>query len=233
MGMVVGGFDEETFNKKPKMKYYEGMKEDVQNLLFTSEKMSHNIVRIIDELANNEHIYKLLSNPTDSPFDPYDDPEKEKASQISFENKDIAKNNGPKQQIFAFPFSIEAKTNYDVNIRVYYNEGTFRNNGIMTNAQMNVDIICSQRMWLYMVKKEKLRLIRPYSIMNQIVNNIFRAETSNILGRPVGYNHFTVNSKYECIRIYVNTDDMERQRSMLPNPSEEILSGGSPIKEGE
>lgn len=225
MGAKVAGYEESTSYIEQKPEYYENKSEPIQELLFTSQKMSNNIVRIMDKMAGVRLLFDLLTNMDDYPFQKRQPEEQEKLDRI-FEQGGIKKNAGIHQKIFPYPFNPEVKETHDVNVRVYYNEGGISANGLLSSGQMNIDIICSHEVWLCNAKTKEgnLRLIRPYIIQDLIITKIFRDIEKDSLGRPSGYKHFTVNSKYECLRIYVNTSDVEKTDGMLPSNLEDIFN---------
>ena len=190
MGMVIGGGIEEN---------------EVRGL--TLERMSTNIVIVMDILASNQAIFELLYFEDDKPFSHDLTSEEESVARQCFEQKLIMKNNSTLQRISPIPFNPNAQETSQVFIRVYYNQGSFDSTNVISTHQLNIDVICSKDLWLINDTIHKLPLIRPYSIMSRIVDLVGKGMNENgiNIGKFNGFKHFTVNEKFECLRLYNNT----------------------------
>ena len=171
---------------------------------FTVDKMSTNIVRIMDKLAGNEDVFKLLYYLDGSSLkkDLKDDP----IAKAIFDKKSIIKNKDENQKIKAFPFDPEPATEETILIRVYYSNGNIEADGVYSNSQINIDIICSHDYWL--TSDSELKLIRPYALMSRI-NQLLTEDKMDKLPRPTAFKQLTVNSKFECLRLYTRAVAIE------------------------
>lgn len=188
MGMVIGGGIESN---------------EIRGL--TIERMSTNIVMIMDALASNQAIFELLYFEDDKPFS--HDLEIDTVAKNYFEQKTITKSNSMVQRISPIPFNPNVQETSQVFIRVYYNQGSFDGTNIIGNHQLNIDIICAKDLWLINDTVHKLPLVRPYSIMARVIDVLGKGTNADGLniGEFNGFKHLTVNEKFECIRLYNNT----------------------------
>lgn len=195
MGAQIKGF-EKAFEKSPHQAY-------------TVDKMSTTIVRILDALADDEEIFKLLyymdANSLKKNIN--DDV----VAKDVFKNKRMIKNKDKFQKIRAYPFNPEPAEEQDVSIRVYYSNGSFTDANVYSRSQLTIDIICSHDVWLTSDEgvDGNIKLIRPYAIMRR-VNDVLQSLKMDKLPVPTGYSHLTVNSVFECIRIYAKDVSIEK-----------------------
>ncbi len=195
MGAQIKGF-EKAFEKSPHQAY-------------TVDKMSTTIVRILDALADDEEIFKLLyymdANSLKKNIN--DDV----VAKDVFKNKRMIKNKDKFQKIRAYPFNPEPAEEQDVSIRVYYSNGSFTDANVYSRSQLTIDIICSHDVWLTSDEgvDGNIKLIRPYAIMRR-VNDVLQSLKMDKLPAPTGYSHLTVNSVFECIRIYAKDVSIEK-----------------------
>lgn len=195
MGAQIKGF-EKAFEKNPHQAY-------------TVDKMSTTIVRILDALADDEEIFKLLyymdANSLKKNIN--DDV----VAKDVFKNKKMIKNKDKFQKIRAYPFNPEPAEEQDVSIRVYYSNGSFTDANVYSRSQLTIDIICSHDVWLTSDEgvDGNIKLIRPYAIMRR-VNDVLQSLKMDKLPVPTGYSHLTVNSVFECIRIYAKDVSIEK-----------------------
>lgn len=193
MGLPIKDFD----------KYFN---EEAELQAFTVDKLSNAVVRVMDRIAKDEDIFKLLY------FEDGDalsrDLELDDEAREAYVKRHILKHNHPNQRIKAYPFNPSAQTEHQVFIRVYFNQGSLARGGYSSKAQMNIDIINSHGLWLTSDSDKKLKVVRPYAIMSRIIE-ILQSEKIDKLPIPTGYNHLTVNEKFECLRIYANMISLE------------------------
>lgn len=195
MGAQIKGF-EKAFEKNP-------------NQAYTVDKMSTTIVRILDALASDEEIFKLLYYIDANSLKK--DISKDVIAKDVFENRRLIKNKDKFQKIRAYPFNPEPAEEQDVSIRVYYSNGNFEEANVYSRSQLTIDIICSHDVWLTSDEgvDGNIKLIRPYAIMRR-VNDVLQSLKMDKLPTPTGYSHLTVNSVFECIRIYAKDVSIEK-----------------------
>lgn len=200
MGLEIGGY--EKVNE-------DGSKSLIHGAL-TVDRMSSNVILVMDALARNESIFKLLYFKDSSPFKhDIQNPilqEDVKARNV-FVNGDIKKINSVNNKITPLPFNPEAQENDEVFIRIYYNQGSIGSNEIIHSAQMHIDIICAKSLWLVDDDARKIPLVRPYALMSRVMELVGNKNDNNEVkvGNFVGFQHLSVNNKFECIRMYYNT----------------------------
>lgn len=189
----------------PTKNYQMMLDEEAEIQAYTIDKMSTAIVRIMDALKGDEDIFKLLYyKDSKSLGKPLDD----KAKEI-FEKGLIAKDKDDNQKIKAYPFDPEPALSEGIFIRVYFSDGALGKDEVYSKSQLNLDIICSHDMWLTSDSSSKVRIIRPYGLLNRI-NKLLTKEKKDKLPVPTGFTHLTVNSKFECLRIYLDTVAIEK-----------------------
>lgn len=183
---------------------------------FTVDKLSNAVVRVMDKIAEDEEIFKLLYFEDEKSLK-YDLDENPVAKE-AFEKKLIIKHNSDSQRIKPNPFNSKAQEKHECFVRIYFNQGSIDKGGFIAKNQMNIDIIVSHGLWLTTDPDKQLKLVRPYAIMSRIID-ILESEKIDKLPTPTGYTHLTVNEKFECIRIYANLISTEKENN------EEISSG--------
>lgn len=200
MGLEIGGY--EKVNE-------DGSKSLIHGAL-TIDRMSSNVILVMEALARNESIFKLLYFKDSSPFKhDIQNPilqEDVKARNV-FVNGDIKKINSVNNKITPLPFNPEAQENDEVFIRIYYNQGSIGSNEIIHSAQMHIDIICAKSLWLVDDEVRRIPLVRPYALMSRVMELVGNKNDNNEVkvGNFVGFQHLSVNNKFECIRMYYNT----------------------------
>lgn len=159
--------------------------------------MSKNVVKIMQELAKNEGLARLLVNNTENPFDT---PVKDKTCLIIPD--------GNKSKIFPYPFDPDATVVDGSFIRVYYNNGDFNENEVIAESQLHVDIIVAKSLWL--INDGSNSLIRPYEIAGRVLDMVGkRSLNSTIKLKFEGYQHLYINQKFDAIRLYANYMSVE------------------------
>lgn len=181
---------------------------DAEIQAFTTDKLSNAVVRIMDRIASDEDIFKLLyfEDEKSLSYNLNNLPEAKKV----FDEKHIIKNGSDSQRVKPYPFNSIAQEKHQCFIRIYFNQGSIDKGGFIAKNQINIDIIVSQGLWLTSDPSKKLKLIRPYAIMSRLID-ILESERMDRLPKPTGYSHLTVNEKFECIRIYANLTSTEKE----------------------
>ncbi|MDN6160233.1 MAG: hypothetical protein L0I85_03565, partial [Staphylococcus equorum] len=126
-----------------------------------------------------------------------------------FDDGLIIKEKDDNQKIKAYPFDPEPAISEGIFVRIYFSDGTLGKDGVYSKSQLNLDIICSHDMWLTSDSESKVKIVRPYGLMSRI-NQILTKERVDKLPVPIGFTHLTVNSKFECIRVYLDTIAIEK-----------------------
>lgn len=184
------------------------MNSDAEIQAFTTDKLSNAVVRIMDRIASDEDIFKLLyfEDEKSLSYNLNNLPKAKKA----FDEKHIIKNGSDSQRVKPYPFNSIAQEKHQCFIRIYFNQGSIDKSGFIAKNQINIDIIVSQGLWLTSDPSKKLKLVRPYAIMSRLID-ILESERMDRLPKPTGYSHLTVNEKFECIRIYANLTSTEKE----------------------
>jgi hypothetical protein len=152
--------------------------------------LSKNIIDVMVTLSQNEGLAELLLNDISNPF--------------SVPVADKTKLINPKSElcrIFPYPFDPDATTEDGSFIRVYYNMGEFNENETIQEMNLHIDVIVAKSLWL--INDGRQSLIRPYEIMDRIVDMIGkRSVGGNIQVKFSGWQHLAVNTKFDAIRLY-------------------------------
>lgn len=176
---------------------------------YTIDVLSTTIVSTLDLLASDEEIFKLLYYTTDNSLG--NDLKNDRRAYKVFTDKDIIKHGNENQRIKPYPFSPKLQTTHECFIRCYFNQGNItRRNNSWSENQMNIDIICSHGLWLTADKKNQTKIVRPYAILSRIMDRLQETKGINKLPQPSGFQHFTINENFECLRIYANTKIIEK-----------------------
>lgn len=164
--------------------------------------MSHNVVDIMQALAQNTGIRTLLYIDEEEPFDASYKEDVPKPQEILSTKSD-------KRRIYPVSFNTSAQVDARTEIRVYYNIGRFDKSGKHIDYNMHIDIICAKDLWLIRDSIKRKSLIRPYEIMSRIIDSTGRHNVNNLnLGGPVQFQMLSVNEQFDAIRIYYNTTDI-------------------------
>ena len=195
MGATIKGFDDA----------YNGS--EIQ--AYTVDKLSTAVVRVLNALAEDEEIFKLLYFEKDDSLgiDLVTSPQ----AQAIFTSKRILKNKDEEQRLAPYPFNPKVQSEHQAFIRVYFNQGSIDNAGFTSSTQVNIDIIVSHGLWLTADSKQKIKLIRPYAIMSRVIRVLESYGKKDKLPVPSGFTHLTVNEDFECIRIYANMLSTEKE----------------------
>ena len=154
------------------------------------ESLSQNVVKVMKSLTLNDGLVRLLVNNNNNPFD---------ASLPVIQNP--AELINPKSKfckIKPYPFEIEATTEDGSYIRVYYNDAEFNENEVIAETRLHIDIIVAKSLWLIDGAK-----VRPYEIMARVMNQIGQRAVGDTIKLKInGFQHLTVNDRFDAIRIY-------------------------------
>jgi hypothetical protein len=147
------------------------------------------------ELIKNDGLNKLLYNNAKNPFDPT--------------LPAVNGNTLLMTKIMPYPFDLEAQVEDGSFIRFYYNNGDFDGSEVIMESQLNIDIVVAKSLWL-INDNNKQSLIRPYEIMTRIVDMLGkRSLNSTIRLEFEGWQHLSVNTKFDAIRLYANYFSVE------------------------
>lgn len=174
---------------------------------YTVDRLSTMIVSVMEAIGDDEEIFKLLYYTNDNSLGV--NLAKDAKGKQAFEKKQIYKHGNAEQRIEPYPFSLTLQTSHECFVRCYFNQGNLEDSEYWVKSQMHIDIICSHGLWLTSDKAKKIKVVRPYAILSRIMNILRDSDKENKLPQPTGYQHFTVNEKFECIRLYANTTSVE------------------------
>lgn len=158
--------------------------------------MSKNIVNIMQALSYNDHLINmLLINENDIAFTNENRP-------AGFtNNSQIINQNDEFCRISPVPFDPEAQEEDKSFIRVYYSDGEFGSE-VVSVSNLVIDIIVAKSLWLIFDRNINQGLIRPYVIMDDIIDTIGRYSGSLVSIDFQGFRHLAVNTKFDAIRLY-------------------------------
>ncbi len=154
------------------------------------ERLSSNLIDIIDEVLKNQELVNLIGHNGNFPIVAPNNPVRP---------SDIAPF-GSNQKIFPHPFDVEYKEDVRTQLHIYYPEFIFVNNGHANEVAIIFDIVVNKKIWLMMDNGKKV--VRPYQIVNQIVKS-FRKKRIGGLGEIHFSNgvHTIINSDFNGIRL--------------------------------
>jgi hypothetical protein len=155
------------------------------------ESLSKNIVTIMDELAKNDGLARLLVHNVNNPFSP---------SLPAIDKSKLINQKSELCRIHPFPFDPEAQIEDASFIRIYYPNGRFNENEVIAESQINIDIVVAKSLWL--IDDGQRRLIRPYEIMSRVVDMVGKRGIGLIKLKFNGWNHLAVNTRFDAIRLY-------------------------------
>ena len=158
------------------------------------ESMSKNIVAIITELQKVQVLMRLTLNDVNDPY-------QMAVSQIQINEASDPKN--PNARILPYPFDPEATIDDGSFIRAYYNNGDFDDSEVIAESNIFIDIIVAKSLWLIHDSNLNESRIRPYEMMGHIINKVGKRSLGSTIRLKInGYQHMSVNTKFECIRLY-------------------------------
>lgn len=159
--------------------------------------MSSNVIDIMKALSYNEELINwIMIDKNVTTFNKSNRP-------TGFtNNQQIITQKDEHCRILPIPFNPEAEEVDKSMIRVYYNQGDF-DSEIISESTLHIDIIVAKNLWLIYDEGENRELIRPYAIMDTIMDTVGRRA-----GHPLvqvnftGWQHLAVNTKFDAIRLY-------------------------------
>lgn len=151
------------------------------------ERLSTNIISIIDEVLKNQDLVNLIGHDGDNP------------STNNILAKTIAPR-GTKERILPYPFDITFKGDVRSQLHIYYPNISFVNNGNVSKVLIMFDIVVHKKIWLFTDNQKKL--IRPYQILSQLTKT-FKDKRVKGVGEIhlQDANHVYVNEEFECLRV--------------------------------
>lgn len=167
-------------------------------------KMSDDIVGIMNALRYNDRLVNLLIiDETEASFTNDNRPKNFiNTDDIDKKNIQIVKQDSAFCRIHPTPFNPEAEENDKTMLRIYYNQGEF-DSEIITESSLHIDIIVAKSLWLIYDESEGRQIIRPYEIIDCIIDTIGRRSGNPLVSiNFTGYQHLAVNTKFDAIRLY-------------------------------
>lgn len=151
------------------------------------ERLSTNIIEIIDEVLSNQVLVNYIGHDSNNP------------SAQNINPKDIAPN-GINERIFPYPFDTSYTPDVRSQLHVYYPNFLLVNNGNANQVALIFDIVVHKHIWLLV--DDKKRLLRPYQIAKHIYDT-FNEKRIDGIGKihfKEGL-HTIVNGKFEGLRL--------------------------------
>lgn len=156
------------------------------------DSLSKNIVQIMIELSRNDGLAKLLIHNEDNPFS---------STLPVIDKTKLANPQSDLCRIHPFPFDPEAVTEDSSFIRVYYNDGEFGSNEVISETRLHIDIVVAKSLWL--INDGEKSMIRPYEIMSRVIDMVGKRGLGTSIKLSMdGFQHLAVNTKFDAIRIY-------------------------------
>lgn len=154
------------------------------------QRLSSNLIDIIDEILKNQELVNLIGYNKNFPILEPDTP---------INPKDIAPY-GSKQRIFPYPFDVEYDEDIRSQLHIYYPNFTFVNNSKASEVIVIFDIVVHKKIWLMLDNGNKV--VRPYQIVKKILE-IFKDKRIGNLGKIhfIEGSHTVINREFEGIRL--------------------------------
>jgi hypothetical protein len=151
------------------------------------ERLSSNLVAIIDEILKNQKLVNYIG---------YDgnDPESKTISPQSIAPKGI------NERIFPYPFDVNFRDSVRTQLHIYYPHFTFENNSNASRVAIVFDIVVNKSIWL--VSDGGRKLIRPYQIAKYIIDT-FRDKHIDKVGKIhfIEGSHTIINDEFDGLRL--------------------------------
>lgn len=166
--------------------------------------MSDDIIGIMNALRYNDRLVNLLLiDEVDASFTKDNRPSGfDNTDNINRKNIQIVDQNSAYCRVAPIPFNPNAEEKDKSMIRIYYNQGEF-DSEIITESSLHVDIIVAKSLWLIYDQSENRQIIRPYEIMDTIIDTVGRRGGNPLVSvNFTGYQHLAVNTKFDAIRLY-------------------------------
>lgn len=152
------------------------------------ERLSSNIICIIDEVLKNQILVNYLATIGNDP------------STSSPIPKATIAPMGANERVFPYPFDISYKEDIRSQLHIYYPKMTFENNGNAGMAYICFDIVVHKNIWL--LKDKGKKIIRPYQIATLILESLKGKQIEGV-GKIhfLEADHTVINEKFEGIRL--------------------------------
>lgn len=150
-------------------------------------RLSSNLISIIDELLRNQELVNLVANIGNNPL------------QTNVNPNSIAPR-AKNERVIPYPFDVEFKSDVRSQVHIYYPFVTMDNNANVGKVGLVFDIVVHKDIWLYSENGKKL--VRPYEIISQIFKTFNKRDIPN-LGKIhfLDMVHIVVNENFEGIRL--------------------------------
>jgi hypothetical protein len=157
------------------------------------ERLSSNIIAIIQEMLKNQILVNYIGYDGDNP-------ESQNIPPTSIAPK------GSNERILPYPFDVNFRGQVRSQVHIYYPRLSFKNNSHANQTIVFFDVIVHKSIWLVVDKGRKL--IRPYQIVNHIVKT-FKDKHIQGLGKIhfLEGNHVVVNEEFEGFRLVASITD--------------------------
>lgn len=173
----------------------------------SEDRLSTNTFLIMDKIARDEQIFRLLMFLEDPFNDSLEnrlvlDSDVINAKEI-FDNKLIMSQEAESKytRIKPAPFFPEAQSTEGCFVRVYYAQSF---DSTLTGGEVYIDIICSYDWWMVNDSTHYNALIRPYAIATRIAR-LLEFTPSTRIGNVIGMKMFNVNKNFYCLRVNYDT----------------------------
>jgi hypothetical protein len=187
--------------------------------------LSQHVVGVMKELSRNDGLVELLSHNILTPLDSTTHTIRPKYDTNNYyvinsegnfvlpeiDNDKIYNPSSSFCKILPYPFDPDATVSDGSFIRVYYNQGEFNDGQTIQEMSMHVDIIVAKSLWLINDLVRKQSLIRPYEIMDRVVDMVGKRSVSPIKLNFTGWQHLAVNTKFDAIRLYSDYYSVEAE----------------------
>lgn len=146
----------------------------------------------MSELSKNDGLAKLLVNNVSNPFS---------SDLPQIDNSKLINPKSNLCRIYPYPFDPEAQVEDASFIRVYYNNGEFNENEIISETLIHIDIIVAKNLWL--INDGQRSMIRPYEIVSRVTDMVGKRSLNTTIKLDFnGWRHLAVNTKFDAIRLY-------------------------------
>lgn len=164
-------------------------------------QMSNNVVDLMNAIAKNKGIRRLLYINESDPFNSRHDEDIPTRDEILSTRSEYGR-------IKPVSFNTDATIEDRSEVRVYYNIGRVDSSGKQVDANIHIDIICAKDLWLIenAIGRSK---IRPYEILSRISDEIGAQNKNSLsLGTMSQFQMLSVNEQFDAIRVYYNIKDI-------------------------
>ena len=147
--------------------------------------LSRNNMLLIEECLKHQDLLKLIDINTTTPFS---SPDIENVGSLVM------------RKIFPTPATLEVPTEQETNLRIFFPFGSLQNRAVL-DSRVSFQIVLHNNLW-NIRREDGLRGIRPYEIMNKIVD-IFEDKSIKSLGvlHFVNYSWQHINKDYSLYNL--------------------------------